>query len=281
MNTPSPIVCILGNSVPMLVQPLRQNSDEKTYVEHLRGNGFSVLNASKQSAMLSDLYYYLEDECIRHYPDYVVLNFGIVECTYRARPRWLQDYFSMNAWNNSVINKGYNGGIKRGIKFIGKRLFRKIIERPLFAVGIKRRWLGPAHFKFILRDVVKRIFSDSPAKKIILVGMPPIAPWIERQAPGTQQSIAEYNSIFRSVKEEYENILYLDPSTLAPPERMKELTEDGIHYTAKGHVLVAQALMPLLKGERTAYTGWQKINQYEGLYAMYENRYKRTVPRPE
>lgn len=280
MNTP-PLVCILGNSVPMIVQPLRKDPSEKTYVEHLRENGFSIINGSKQSVILSDLYFYLEDECTRHYPEYVIFNFGIVECTYRARPRWLQNYFSMNAWNNSIINKGYNDGIKRGIKFVGKRLFRKFIERPLFAMGVKHRWLAPGDFRFILRDVAKRIFSDTPVKKIVLIGMPPVASWVERQAPGTQQSITEYNAVSESLQKEYENILYLDPSSLAPPENMKEFTEDGIHFTAQGHRLIAQALVPLLKGERTAYTDWQKINQYEGLYAMYENRYKRTVPRPE
>lgn len=277
----NPIVCVLGNSVPLLIQPFRRNASEKTYVEHLRESGFSVINGSKQSAILSDLYFYLEDECTRHFPDYVVFHFGIVECTYRARPRWLQDYFSMNAWNNSVINKGYNSGIKRGIKFVGKRVYRKLIERPLFAMGIKRRWLNPKEFQFVLRDVVKRVFSDTPAKKLILVGMPPVSPWVERQAPGTQASITEYNEIFRSLSKEYENIVFFDPTTLAAPEQMKELTEDGIHYTAEGHAALARALEPLLKGERIAYTDWQTINQYKGLYTMYENWYKRKTPRPE
>ena len=83
--------------------PDRISENEKTYVEWLERYG-TVINASKQAVMLKDVYRYLEDEVIRHFPDYVIINMGIVEATYRARPRFLQNYLSENAWNNNIIN---------------------------------------------------------------------------------------------------------------------------------------------------------------------------------
>lgn len=276
MNHP-PIISILGNSVPLLIQPFRTNASEMTYAEHLRNHGFIVVNAAKQSVILSDVYHYFEDECIRHFPDYVIINFGIVDCTYRARPRWLQNIFSMNAWNNSIIRKGYNGPITRGIKFIGKKTYRRTIERFAYTLKIKNRWLAPRDFKFILRDIIKRLFQDTPAKKIVLLGMTPVADWVEREVPGTQESIREYNGILKDVGGEYGNLTYIDPATLGSDI----VSPDGIHFTARGHEKIATTIIPLLAGDRSDYTGWQDINQYEGLYKVYENWNKRKTPGPK
>jgi hypothetical protein len=275
----APRVCILGNSVPLLIQPFRASSHEKTYGEHLAAKEFVVINSSKQSAMVSDLYYYLEDECIRQFPDYVIFHFGIVECTYRARPRWLQNFFSMNAWNNSVISKGYNGPLVRGGKFLVKKLYRKTLEKVLYALGIKRRWVGPEKFRFIITDVFKRIFSDTPVKRIIVVGMPPIADWMEKHIPGTQVSITEYNTILKDICTLYPNIVYVDTHhAFQQKGDYDKLTQDGIHFTAAGHAFFSDQLLPLLTGERRQFTDWQHINQYGKLYNFYEHWYKRKTP---
>ncbi len=272
-------VCILGNSVPLLIQPPRENAREMTYDEHLREMGYVVINGSKQSAMVSDMYKYLEDECIRHFPDYVVIHFGIVECTYRARSRRLQNFFSMNAWNNSVIQKGYNGSILRGVKFVAKKMYKSTIEKMFFSVGIKWRWLKPKDFQFVMRDIIKRIFSDTPAKKVILVNMPSIADWAEKHAPGTQKSIREYNKILSDVAQEYENIVNLDMGEIFKDYDASLVSRDGIHFTSLGHRLLAEKMKDVLKGEREKFSDWKKINQYEKLYGIYANWNKRQASR--
>lgn len=277
MNQP-PIVCLLGNSVPLLMQPFRTGPDEKTYTEHLRDQGFLMVNSAKQSAVVTDLYRFFEDECIRHFPDFVILHFGIVEATWRVRPRWLQNVFSMNAWNNSIINKGYNSPISRGIKFVSKKVYKQLVERACFALGLKTRWVGPRHFQFVLRDVAKRIFSDTPTRKIILIGMTPVADWVERQTPGTNKSIEEYNQLMRDIAGEYSNITFLDTSQLFADTPVP-FSVDGIHLNAAGHRELATGLSRLLQGERSDYTGWQGINQYQKLYRFYEHWNKRSTSR--
>lgn len=274
-----PIVSILGNSVPLLIQPWRTRPTERAYPEHLRDRGFDVLNGTKQSAIISDLYLYLEDECIRQAPDFVVMHFGIVECTYRTRPRWLQNVWSMNAWNNSIIRRGYNGPLTRGLKYLTKKIATRTIERWLFALGIKWRWLGPKDFRFILRDVTKRIFQDTPAKKIVLIGMLPVADWIEQKAPGTQASITQYNAIMADLAEECPDVRFLQPAEATGGRPLTDLSSDGIHFTAEGHRRLAETIIGQLNGERTTFTGWLAINQYDRLYGIYARWFKRQAPR--
>lgn len=282
MSLRKPIICILGNSVSLLVQPFRKNADEKTYGEHLVDEGFTVMNSSKQAVVLPEVYRYLEDECIRYFPDYVIINFGIVEATRRARPRWLQHMFSMNAWNNSIINKGYNGPYLRGLKFVTKKLYRMCIERPLYACGLSWRWVSPSTFSFALIDIVKRIFSDTPVKKILILGMLPVADWVEQQAPGTRSSIKVFNQCMRDCASMYSrNIVYIDPQQLIPSGNLAEISADGIHFNAEGHRRLATLLQGLLNGERSEYSDWTKMNQYKKLYSLYEHWNKRKTSNGE
>ncbi len=266
-------VCIIGNSVPLLIQPFRTNHQDRTYGELLERSGCRVIHAEKQSAVITDVYQYLEDECIRHYPDYVIIHFGIVEATYRARPRWLQNIFSMNAWNNSIINRSYNGPIMRGILYVAKQSY-KSLERILYASGLKWRWVSPRTFRFALHDIVKKIFADTPVQRIILVGITDIADWVEQRAPGTQVSINKYNLIMKKLADEYPAIHYFDTASQIN-NKTQTITPDGIHFTGIGHQLLFEALYPLLSPKRSDYQGWQKINQYESLYNLYARWNKR------
>jgi len=275
-----PVVSILGNSVPLLIQPFRQHPEEQTYAEILRDRGLQIVNGTKQSAMVTDVYGYLEDECIRHFPDFVILHFGIVEATYRARPRWLQNVFSMNAWNNSVINKGYNGPVTRGIKYVGKKIYRHTVERIIFTFSLQRRWVSPRRYRFVLRDICKRIFSDTPAKRILLIGLPQVADWVEREAPGTKRSVEECNAVMKALPTEYANIFFVDLAAMQN-QTPTAFSPDGIHLNAVGHRLLAEKLLELLSSERQDYTGWQRINQYDTLYRYYERWYKRPSSRSE
>jgi hypothetical protein len=278
MNRPS-VVSILGNSVALLVQPLRESAEDRTYPEHLRDHGFTVVNASKQSAMLPHLYRYLEDECIRHAPDFVVVNFGIVECTSRVRSFAIQRYFSMNAWNNSVIDRGYVGPVGRGVAYMAKKFYSNLIERALFSLGWKRRWVSPNDFRFVLRDVLKRLFADTPVRRIVILGMLRPDDWLEREAPGTRASVEEYNGIMRSVAAEYVNLIYVDPEAVLTGTARKQWTPDGMHFTGEGHRRIAEALSSHFTGEREDYTGWTKINQYGALHGVYARWNKRATPR--
>lgn len=276
MSTPS-IVCVLGNSVPLLIQPHRKGPEDKTYAEHIRAKGFNVINSSKQAVILSEIYYYLEDECIRHFPDFVIFNFGIVECTRRARPRWLQNTLAGNSWNNSIIGRRYNTPIVRGVKFFSKKLYKKTVEKFLYSLNISFRWLSPHDFGFILKDVAKRLFADTPTKKIIVIGMLPVSDWVEKRAPGTSQSIHEYNKIMEETASDYDNIIFVDPRRIFSTHTLKDISVDGIHYTALGHKILSDHLMSVLSGERNDYLGWQKINPYHRT--RYANWYKRYTSR--
>lgn len=239
-------IAILGNSVSMLVIPQRVGAHEKTYIEHLGEAGFSVINASKQSVMLSDTYRYLEDEIIRHYPDYVVINMGIVEATYRARPRFLQNYFNENAWKNSIINIDYCSVTQRAARRVIKFIYRHL-ERAMYALHLKWRWMPPGKYRHALRDILIAILRDTGTKKVFILGMLPIAPSLERKIPGTNNSIIQYNKIMQDISGLFKTVSYVDLEAILYAKESFAVSNDSIHFNAQGHRMIAEKLAALIK----------------------------------
>jgi len=251
-------VCIVGNSVSILIHPPRVAPHEKTYCEILRDRGFTVIHAGKQAVVAADLYRYLEDEVVRHFPDHVILHFGIVECTCRARPRWLQNFFSLNDWTNSIVGGALNSERTRFAKIVLRKIYRRLIERPLYAAGVSWRWLSPDDFRRVYLDVIQRLFRETAVKKIQLVGITPVTDELERRVPGTRASTKMYNAVMVEISRTVPDVLYVDVDT---PE-FAPLSMDGIHLTAEGHELLARRIEANLTGERTAYAAWGQIKAF-------------------
>lgn len=237
-------ICIIGNSVSMIMTPDRTNANEKTYAEWLERLGV-VINASKQAVMLEDVYRYLEDEVVRYFPDYIIINMGIVEATYRARPRFLQNYFSENAWNNNIINIGYVSVFGRGIRRIAKFSYR-YLEKLLYLFGAKWRWMGPRAFRHSLLDILRRLSKHTPVKKIFVFGMLPIKPGFEKIAPGTAKSVTQYNSIIREVVQQIDKANYVDMEQVFA-NKIDMASTDSIHFTALGHEKIAEHIITAIQ----------------------------------
>lgn len=238
---------ILGNSVSLLVLPHRKAIDDKTYAEHLEDQGYSIINASKQSVMLYDVYRYLEDELIRYFPDYIVINMGIVEATLRARPRFLQNFFSENAWRNNIINISFLTMLQRGFRRVSK-VFYRFVERILYALHIKWRWMSPRKFKFAIYDVLKILSTYTPAKKIIVLGMLPVSSELDRVSPGTKDSVVQYNNFMREESSRFERAIFVGMDDIFSSDEIKNATEDSIHLSALGHKRVSEHISNMIEG---------------------------------
>jgi hypothetical protein len=269
-------ICVLGNSGSLLVMPHRDSDSDRTYPEYLAEKGFDVLNSSLQSAMISDMYRYLEDECVRKNPDHVVLNFGIVECTYRVRSRRLQSFFAANAWKNVLVGNGFNPPGVRIFKEVSKRLYRSLVEKPLFALGLKRRWLKPAMFRFILVDLIKNLLKDTNVRTIFFVGMPRAHPWLEREAPGTAESVQEYNAILKEVSNCDGNVVFLDPEAVMVRDSSERCSPDGIHFTSAGHLALAAAIEARRNSVRVGrFDAWKELSPYKsGALKLYQKWFR-------
>ncbi|MBI2067929.1 MAG: hypothetical protein HYT77_07955 [Deltaproteobacteria bacterium] len=232
--------------------------DEKTYGENLRDRGFSIIHAGKQGAMVSDVYRYLEDEAIRHFPDYVILHFGIVESSCRAQPRWLQGFLSLNDWQNNITGQEFNSGCARLFKAALRKAYRQLVENFLYTAGLSWRWLSPKDFRSIYLDVIQRLLRQTSVRKIQLIGITPVTEGLERRLPGTRASTKVYNAIMEEISRKIPNTLYIDVDT---PE-FSSHTIDGIHFTPAGHKLLADKIEINLAGDRTSYSAWSEIKPF-------------------
>jgi len=240
-------VCIVGNSVSLLVWPRRDNGSDLTYAEHLEVMGWVVKSTSRQGVMISDTCLFLEDDVLNIRPDHLILQFGIVEATYRARPRFFHKWFSNNNWRNSVVQIRYRSPFKRSLVSILNKLYQQT-EKVQFALGLKWRYLSPKLYRDSLEQTVATCKRYSGIKSYILIGVSPINERLEGLAPGTQQSVGEYNEIMREFAEETSQVEFVDPSEIFQDEKYADLVPDGIHLSAAGHALLASKLNAILVG---------------------------------
>lgn len=240
-------ICIVGNSVSLLVWPRRNKTDDLTYAEHLETMGWIIKSASRQGVMISDTCFYLEDDVLNNRPDYLILQFGIVEATYRARPRFLHRQFSNNNWRNSVVRIPYRGPQKRSLISLLNKAYRQA-EKLFFALGIKWRYLSPRLFQDALEQTISTCKRHCGAKGYILIGILPVNERLEEIAPGTRQSTSEFNEIMRAFAENTSHVRFVNPSEIFQQESLNELIPDSIHLSALGHELLAQKLNAILLG---------------------------------
>jgi hypothetical protein len=253
-------VCILGNSVPLVVAPSRKRRDDLTYSEILRSRGHAVDNAARQSMMITDLYRSLEEDCLARGPGMVVMHFGIVEATMRVRSRHLQNHLTANAWKNVISGTHILGPYSRALAHAVRRVVRAF-ERPVFVLGFARPWVTPRMFEFALLDVVKSVFKDTAAEQVVLIGMPKCPEWLEREAPGTSRMVETLNGIMARAAETCGDVHFLDVQRAPGGEGA---TADGIHFTAAGHLWIAEQLHSLAGHHRQDFELWKGINQYAG-----------------
>lgn len=243
-------ICILGNSVSLLVVPDRKNSIEKTYSELFEEVGYNVINSSKQATTLSDVFRYFDDEVIRLFPNIVIINYGIVEATYRTKPRWLNNYFSGNDWNNNIIDNSYCPFFSRFIRK-GFKILYKPIGRIFFLLHLKWRFMTPKKFSKALFLLLLKLTAYTPVKQIIILGMLPIDGNLEKIAPGTKSSVLEYNMIMNKVCDSYEKAIFIDLSSIfTEKSELLQASIDSIHLTAYGHKMVFDKIYSLINGDK-------------------------------
>lgn len=253
-------ICILGNSVPLVVAPARSSREEGTYAEILLTQGHEVHNAARQSMLITDLYRCLEEDCISRAPQIVVLNFGIVEATMRVRSRRLQNGLTANAWKNVISGTPCMGPYHRAFAHAVRRVVR-LVERPAFALHLAHPWVRPGLFEFALKDIAKSVFKDTPTEQVILIGMPRSPSWLEREAPGTSRMVDALNAIMIRVAGSCADTQYIDPNGIPGPQGAYS---DGIHFTASGHRWIAEQLMAMMDRRRSDFGQWKAINPYAG-----------------
>ena len=229
-------ICILGNSVSLVLRPPRRKVHERTYAEILRDElPATVINWSQRAAMVADGVRAVEDVVITHAPQAVIIQYGIVECTYREMPRWLYQFVKLRL-------HGDENRLERLPVQLAARTLMPLCRRWAHLHG-RWRWMEPAVFAHDIQQLITLIRKETAALPIVIT-IPTPSERVERLAPGTSASANEYNHVLAQLAVQTE-VPLLDAAALIAVNP-HDLLPDGIHFSATGHRLVAEHIRSLL-----------------------------------
>lgn len=229
-------ITIIGNSVALRVRPPKQYPDNENYTKllekelntQLPSHNIRLINKAVGASTTYDVIQKI-DEYINTFPDFYILNLGVVDASTREIPRWL------NQWINSKK--------KNLILFLVRALFNHLIKRyrPFFVkLRGKKSWISKKNFKKYFSELVHTLTKETNAK-IIAIPINPANQRVEKQLPGSLKKHQEYNTIIEKIiKDHSQKILntdFLKSETHYP---------DGVHYSSEGHQVVAKEISKII-----------------------------------
>lgn len=235
-------VHVLGSSAAVLVEPQHGPRDGGTYGEQLarllteRGTPTTTTHAGTWFGRVSDTLRSYERDVRDHFPDVLVVNFGVVECQSDVLPTWLVRH--LTTWHRTSRP--------------GAHLYREQVARRVWPVlRDYQRWasardasrthrLRPERFVADLRRTIDLVRKDC-GSLVLLLDIDPPGDRVEHWLPGTQARAARYNALLADVAASYDDDVRLvragaaltDPATHLP---------DGLHRSVEGHRLTAKLL---------------------------------------
>lgn len=226
-------ITIIGNSVALRVRPPLPYPNNKNYTyllkELLKSDKVLIENKAKTATITTDINQDL-DQFISTFPDYFIINLGVVDATVREVPLWFYRLSTLKSDN--IVAKSF------------KYFYWKIITkfRPTFArMRFKKPWVSKKRFRKEYEFLIHKLLKDTNAQVICL----PINigdDRIERILPGSVKCHKEYNQIIKEITNKYNvTLINLD-------EIISEIHyPDGVHYSAVGHEVVASKLKTVIK----------------------------------
>jgi hypothetical protein len=228
-------IVLLGDSVSLRIRPVRSAHAEKTYAEHLMAlnQGFFVVNlgrgATSIKSQMADM-----DPIIRQFPDFYVLNFGIVDCSTRSVPEWVFRFINTIKPTEWLIRRW----TRKAVDF-----FEKKNRKFLVLLRGKRSWTSEKDFKSVYLKTIKLLQKETGAQ-IICLGINQTDERVESQLPGTKQKINQYNQLIKQVCEST-GCSFVDTYNLIEPKNVP----DGIHFDAVGHKQVAFLIRDIINSK--------------------------------
>lgn len=237
-------VAVLGNSVPILVVPPREQREEGTFPERLQrllgeqGFDVEVRNESRLFDMLPGGWRRFQEQLIPWAPDVLVVNYGVIEMQPNVVPTWLNRHLT----TETVGGKGPVALYKRRVVprlWPPVRTFQRTASRR---AGIRTWRLPPQRLAAELRRLIEVARQE---KMLVLVNdvhepgqrLRHFFPGIERRHAILQEVLADVVDAFA------------DPDVrLVPVSQVSaKLGEaaglpDGLHLTSAGHLGVAHLL---------------------------------------
>lgn len=226
-------IAILGDSVSLRVRPVRLGPHEMTYGEHLSQNNpdWLVINLGKGATSIqyqtADM-----DTIIRQFPDYYILNFGIVDCSTRSVPQWVFRFINTIKPNECLIRRW----VRKLTDFLEKKN-----RKTLVLLRGKKSWTSEKTFKSTYQKTINLLKKETGAH-IVCLGINQTDDRVESHLPGTKHKISTYNQLIKSACENTGST-FIDTYNLIDLNR----TPDGIHFDALGHEQIGRIIGEAIK----------------------------------
>lgn len=240
-------VCVVGNSVGFRIRPPRQHEAETTYSEHLARWGFDVRNVCRSGVTVAEAFGRLEEDVLTFFPQFVVVQFGVVELCYRRTWRRLNNAAIRNYYVNSIVGTAYrfDSPLVRPWRW-SIRAANALTSRTAQALGLQWQWLPAFRFLEVLQELIGAILKETAARVFVL-GVPPPSPRIERILAGSAAAVAEANS--RMADQSLRlgpRVAFVDTQTWLGSDDPAVLMPDGIHLSARAHHQLAEVLARMM-----------------------------------
>lgn len=234
-------VVVAGGSVSLFVVP-RADRSEGTYGELLpqllRADGLAVdvRHTGQWFDLISDLRKRYEHGVRNHFPDVLVLNYGMGECQPNVVPTWLARH--LQSWNRSShpVALAYRRRVAGPLWTALRGVQRRTSRWPSYRLSAKR-------YVRELRKVVTMARDETSCLVLLLDLDPPGARW-EHWVPG----MAERRQRYQEAQDRFVQELG-DPMVRSVRVRqhvdehgVDVLLPDAIHRSPLGHRLTAEAL---------------------------------------
>lgn len=224
-------ICIIGNSVALRVRPPVEIPNNKNYSQLLRDNSdnnFDIVNLGYGASTVKDIYGTI-DSFIREFPDYYIINLGVVDASTREVPLWFYRLATKKSLNPFYV---FNALFYRNIlsKF----------RRSLVNLRGRRSWISQKRFGKYFELIIKSLVKETNAK-IIVLSINEANERVEKQLPGSFRKHRIYNLIMKEITNHYTQI-FLDTN------KILVLTDypDGVHFSEAGHKKIAEKLHSII-----------------------------------
>lgn len=237
-------IVVVGPSVGYFVRPTRTQLAEGNYAERLElllnesGIPASVTNSAGWFLLVHEAFQQIEDLVLRHSPDVVITNFGMGECQPKIIPtsllRWLFTWKPKSHLPSRVARKVFLKRISKAYAGWGPKIIAALPRTPYR--------LSPARFELELGRFVAVIRKERRAL-VLMVNASPAGAKLEATLPGTDRRAQEYNAITARVAEGHDReVEVIDARAIVLEAGQDVAAPDGIHFSAEGHRLIAEAL---------------------------------------
>jgi hypothetical protein len=241
-------VHVLGSSASVLVEPEHGPRDGGTYGEQLAalltaaGTPTVASHAGTWFGRICDSLEHYERDVRAHFPDVLVINYGMAECQSDVLPTWLVRHIT--TWHRTS-RAGTSLYRDRLVPPVWRRLrdYQRVASRR----DTRTHRLRPSRFVADLTRTIDMTRKDC-GSLVLLLDIDPPGPRVEHWLPGTRDRVAAYNSLLEGVASGYDQSVRLVRAGAALTDPDVNLP-DGLHRSPAGHGLTAA----LLADEITAW----------------------------